>query len=81
MLCVLMTTKSAKGNVGEGEKGTKTFKWTLKAVYSEIQDTQLDILHQDVQVHQPSALSDLLCVSTSMDVDVVWIPSKMPTRE
>jgi hypothetical protein len=72
-----MTTKSAKGNVGEGEKGTKTFKWTLKAVYSEIQDTQLDILHQDVQVHQPSALSDLSGGSTSMDVDVDIVEAEL----
>jgi len=26
--CVLMPTKRAKGNVGEGEKGKKAFKWT-----------------------------------------------------
>ena len=33
-------------------------------------DTQVDVLHQDVSVHQPSALSDLSGGSTSMDVDV-----------
>ena len=27
---------------------------TSKQVYSEIQDTQVDVLHQDVSVHQPS---------------------------
>jgi hypothetical protein len=42
----------------------------FKIVYSEIQDTQVDVLHEDVSVHQPSVLSDLLGGSTSMDVDV-----------
>ena len=41
----------------------------FKSFYSEIQDTQVD-LHQDASVRQPSALSDLLGGSTSMDVDV-----------
>jgi hypothetical protein len=36
----------------------------------EIQDTQVDLLHQDTSVRQPSALSDLSGVSTCMDVDV-----------
>jgi len=31
MSCVLMSTKHAKGSVGEGEKGKKAYKWTLKA--------------------------------------------------
>jgi hypothetical protein len=35
-----------------------------------IQDTQVEVLHQTVSVHQPSALSDLLGDNTSMDVDV-----------
>jgi hypothetical protein len=26
-----MSTKHAKGSVGEGEKGKKAYKWTLKA--------------------------------------------------
>jgi hypothetical protein len=30
----------------------------------------VDVLYHDVSVHQPSALSDLLGGSTSMDVDV-----------
>ncbi len=48
----------------------------LKSFYSEIHDTEVDLLHQDASVHQPSALSDLLGDSTSMDVDVtVWRPS------
>ena len=42
----------------------------FKSFNSEIQDTQVDILHQDVSVHKASALSDHLGVSTSMDVDV-----------
>jgi hypothetical protein len=42
----------------------------FKSFYSELQDTQVDILPQDVSEHQPSALSDLLGGSTSMDVDV-----------
>ena len=50
-------TKSVKRSVGE-------------SFYSEMQDTQVDVLHQDASVHQPSALSDLLDGSTSMDVDV-----------
>ena len=41
----------------------------FKRFYSEIQDTQVDVL-QDASVHQPSVLSDLLGGSTSMDVDV-----------
>jgi hypothetical protein len=40
----------------------------FKSFYGGIQDTQVDLLHQDESVHQPSALSDLL--GTSMDVDV-----------
>ena len=48
----------------------------FKNFYSEIHDTQVDLLHQDTSVHQPSALSDLLGGSTSMDVDVdMWRPS------
>jgi len=42
----------------------------FKSFYSEIQDTQVDVLHQDASVHQPSALSDLLGISTSMDANV-----------
>jgi hypothetical protein len=42
----------------------------FKSFYSEIQDTQVDLVHQDTSVHQPSALSDLLGDSTCMDVDV-----------
>ena len=42
----------------------------FESFYSEIQDTQVDVLHQDISVHQPSSLSDLLGGSTSMDVDV-----------
>jgi hypothetical protein len=39
----------------------------FKSFYSEIQDTQVDVLHQDVSAHQPSALSDLYSDRTSMD--------------
>ncbi len=42
----------------------------FKSFYSEIQDTQVDLLHQDASVHQPSALSDLLGGSVSMAT--VW---------
>ena len=42
----------------------------FKSIYIEIQDTQVDLLHQDASVRQPSALSDLLGASTCMDVDV-----------
>ena len=45
--------------------------------YSEIQDTQVDVLHQDVSVHQPSALSDCLGGSTSMDVDVDSVETEL----
>jgi hypothetical protein len=45
--------------------------------YSEIHDTQVDLLHQDTSVHQPSALSDLLGDSTSMDVDIDSVESEL----
>ncbi len=48
-----------------------------KSFYSEIQDTQVDVLHQDASVHQPSALSDLLGGSTSMDVDVDSVEAEL----
>jgi hypothetical protein len=51
------TQKKGKGNVGESEK----------SFYCEIQDTQ------GVSVHQPSAFSDLLGDSTSMDVDITSV--------
>ena len=52
-------------------------KWNVKAFfYSEIQDTQVDVL-QDTSVHQPSVLSDLLGVSTSMDVDVDSVETQL----
>ncbi len=38
----------------------------FKSFYSALHDTQVDLLHQDASVHQPSDLSG----STSMDVDV-----------
>ena len=41
----------------------------FKSFHIEIQDTQVDVLHEDVSLHQPSPLSDLLGASTSMDVD------------
>ena len=47
----------------------------FKSFYGEIQDTQVDVL-QDTSVHQPSALSDLLGFSTSMDVDVDSVESE-----
>jgi hypothetical protein len=42
----------------------------LKSFYRDIQDTQVDVLHQDVSVQQPNALSDHLGDSTSKDADV-----------
>jgi hypothetical protein len=42
----------------------------FKSFYRDILDTQVDVLHQYVSVHQPSALSGLLGGSTSMDADV-----------
>ncbi len=42
----------------------------FKSFYSDLQDTQVDLLPLDVSVRQPSALSDLLGGSTCMDVDV-----------
>ena len=52
----------------------------FKSLYSEVQDTQVDVFHQDVSVHQPSALSDLLGGRTSMDVDSVKTELKAYTR-
>ena len=52
-------------------EGNSFLAMEFKSFYSEIQDTQVDVLHQDVSVHQPSVLSDLLGGSTSMDVDSV----------
>ena len=49
----------------------------FKIFYSEIQDTQVDVLHEDVSVHQPSVLSDLLGGSTSMDVDVDIVETEL----
>ena len=48
----------------------------FKSFYSEIQDTQVDVL-QDTSVHQPSVLSDLLGSSTSMDVDVDSVETEL----
>ena len=49
----------------------------FKNFYSEIQDTQVDVLHQDASVHQPSALSDLSGGSTSMDVAVDSVETEL----
>ena len=49
----------------------------FKSFYSEIQDTQVDLLHQDASVRQPSALSDLLGGSTCMDVDVDSVETEL----
>jgi hypothetical protein len=49
----------------------------FKSFYSEIQDTQVDLLHQDASVRQPSALSDLLGGSTCMDVDVDSVEAEL----
>ena len=49
----------------------------FKSFYSEIHDTEVDLLHRDASVHQPSALSDLLGGSTSMDVDVDSVESEL----
>ncbi len=49
----------------------------FKSFYSEIQDTQVDLLHQDASVRQPSVLSDLFGGSTCMDVDVDSVEAKL----
>ena len=49
----------------------------FKSFYNEIQDTQVDLLHQDASVRQPSALSDLLGDSTCMDVDVDTVDTEL----
>jgi hypothetical protein len=49
----------------------------FKSFYREIQDTQVDLLHQDASVRQPSPLSDLLGGSTCMDVDVDSVESEL----
>ena len=49
----------------------------FKRFYSEIQDTQVDLLHQDASVRQPSDLSDLLGDSTCMDVDVDSVETEL----
>ncbi len=49
----------------------------FKSLYNEIQDTQVDLLHQDASVHQPSALNDLLGGSTCMDVDVDSVEAEL----
>ena len=49
----------------------------FKSFYNEIQDTQVDLVHQDASVHQPSVLSDLLGDSTSMDVDIDSVEAEM----
>jgi hypothetical protein len=51
----------------------------FKSFYSEIHDTEVDLLHQDASVHQPSVLSDLLDDSTSMDVDVDSVETELNT--
>ncbi len=53
-----------------GDAIRKKLEMEFKRFFSEIHDTQVDLLHQDASVHQPSVLSDLLGGSTSMDVDV-----------
>ena len=55
----------------EGHGSDNGFLTTeFKFVSSGIQDTQVDVLHQDVSVHQPSGLGDHVGDSTSMDVNV-----------
>ncbi len=49
----------------------------FKGFYIEIQDTLVDLLHQDESVHQPSTLSDLLGRSTCMDVDVDSVEAEL----
>ncbi len=50
-----------------------------KIFYNDIQDTQVDLLHQDASVHQPSVLSDLLGGSICMDVDVDSVETELNT--
>jgi hypothetical protein len=42
----------------------------VDVLHQDVYQDKVDGLHQDVSVHQPSSLSDLLGASTSMDVDV-----------
>jgi hypothetical protein len=55
------------------DEGNGIFAKEFKGFYSEIQESG-DVLHQDVSVHQPSALSDLFqpmypqkCLSKDLD--------------
>ena len=71
------STQHASGqSVSEKSQTTRTSKNLFEKSNSEIQDTQVDVL-QDASVHQPSALSDLLGGSTSMDVDVDSVESEL----
>jgi hypothetical protein len=53
------------------DEGNGFLAMEFKSFYNEIQHTQADVLHQDVSVHQPSVLCDLLGdrLGTSMDVE------------
>ena len=57
---------------GNGFLATET-----KSSCSEIQDTQVDVLHKYASVNQPSALSDMLGGSTSMDVSVDTVETEL----
>ncbi len=61
----------------KASRGAQFLAMEFKSLYSEIQDTHVDVLNQDVSVHQPSALSDLLGGSTSMDVDVESVKTEL----
>jgi hypothetical protein len=74
---VTTNTSPHRGNA----RVTVFLAMTFKIFYSEIQDTQVDVLLQDEPVHQPSALSDLLGGSTSMDVDVDSVEAELNARE
>ena len=61
----------------KASQGARFLAMEFKSLYSEIKDTQVDVLHQDVSVHQPSALSDHLRGSTSMNVDVERVETEL----
>ena len=63
MSCVLMSTKYAKGSVGEGEKGKKAYKWTLKAF-----TVTSWILRQTFFIRMSQFINLLLWVTSSVAV-------------
>ena len=64
----------------QGQMETTTMRGVILRMIMgsmRIQDTQVDLLPQDASVRHPSALSDLLGGSTSMDVDVDSVEAEL----